>query len=112
MSADTAYPAPAKLNLMLRVTGRRADGYHLLQTVYRFIDYGDTLRFTVRTDGAITRANQVAGVAEADDLTLRAAALLQRAAGQRDEARKIWDSALKLSPANEVLLATVKKFSP
>lgn len=83
MSADTAYPAPAKLNLMLRVTGRRADGYHLLQTVYRFIDYGDTLRFTVRTDGAITRANQVAGVAEADDLTLRAAALLQRAAGTR-----------------------------
>ena len=83
MSADTAWPAPAKLNLMLRVTGRRADGYHLLQAVFRFIDYGDTLRFTVRTDGAITRANQVAGVAEADDLTLRAAALLQRAAGTR-----------------------------
>jgi len=83
MSADTVYPAPAKLNLMLRVTGRRADGYHLLQTVFRFIDYVDTLRFTVRTDGAITRANQVAGVAQADDLTLRAAALLQRAAGTR-----------------------------
>jgi len=83
MSADTAWPAPAKLNLMLRVTGRRADGYHLLQTVFRFIDYVDTLRFTVRTDGAITRANQVAGVAQADDLTLRAAALLQRAAGTR-----------------------------
>ena len=81
MSAETVYPAPAKLNLMLRVTGRRADGYHLLQTVFRFIDYGDTLRFTVRADGAITRANEVAGVAEADDLTLRAAALLQRAVG-------------------------------
>ena len=75
MSADTAYPAPAKLNLMLRVTGRRADGYHLLQTVFRCIDYGDTLRFAVREDGAITRRNDVAGVPEADDLTLRAARL-------------------------------------
>ena len=83
MSAETVYPAPAKLNLMLRVTGRRADGYHQLQTVFRFIDYGDTLCFTVRTDGAITRANEVAGVAEADDLTLRAALLLQRAASTR-----------------------------
>jgi 4-diphosphocytidyl-2-C-methyl-D-erythritol kinase len=83
MSADTAYPAPAKLNLMLRVTGRRADGYHLLQTVFRCIDYGDTLRFAVREDGAITRANEVAGVPEADDLTLRAARLLQRAASTR-----------------------------
>ena len=83
MNAEMAYPAPAKLNLMLHVTGRRADGYHLLQTVFRFIDYGDALRFTVRTDGAITRANEVAGVAEADDLTLRAAARLQRAASTR-----------------------------
>lgn len=83
MSADTAYPAPAKLNLMLRVTGRRADGYHLLQTVFRCIDYGDTLRFAVREDGAITRANEVAGVPEADDLTLRAARLLQRTASTR-----------------------------
>src|SRR3972149_973102 len=61
MSTNTSCPAPAKLNLMLRVTGRRADGYHLLQTVFRFIDYGDTLRFTVRADGAITRANELAG---------------------------------------------------
>ena len=83
MSADTAYPAPAKLNLMLRVTGRRADGYHLLQTVFRCIDYGDTLRFAVREDGVITRAIQVAGVPEADGLTLRAARLLQRAAATR-----------------------------
>lgn len=81
MSAETAYPAPAKLNLMLRVTGRRADGYHLLQTVFRFIDYGDSLRFAVREDGAITRANEVAGVPEAADLALRAARLLQRSAG-------------------------------
>ena len=49
------FPAPAKLNLMLRVTGRRADGYHLLQTVFRFIDYGDTVRLRVRRDGVIAR---------------------------------------------------------
>ncbi|MBI4191961.1 MAG: 4-(cytidine 5'-diphospho)-2-C-methyl-D-erythritol kinase [Betaproteobacteria bacterium] len=79
----SVYPAPAKLNLMLRVTGRRADGYHLLQTVFRFIDYGDTLRFAVREDGVITRANDVAGVPETEDLTLRAARLLQRAGTTR-----------------------------
>ncbi len=74
-----AYPAPAKLNLSLRVTGRRADGYHLLQTVFRFIDFGDTLRYAVRADGVIARVNDVPGVAAADDLTLRAARLLQKA---------------------------------
>ncbi|OGA26113.1 MAG: 4-(cytidine 5'-diphospho)-2-C-methyl-D-erythritol kinase [Betaproteobacteria bacterium RIFCSPLOWO2_02_FULL_67_26] len=78
-----AYPAPGKLNLMLRVTGRRADGYHLLQTVIRFIDFGDTLTFSVREDGAIERLNEVAGVPAQDDLVLRAARLLQRAAGTR-----------------------------
>jgi 4-diphosphocytidyl-2-C-methyl-D-erythritol kinase len=83
MSADTAYPAPAKLNLMLRVTGRRADGYHLLQTVLRFIDYGDTLRFAAREDGVIARVNDVAGVPETEDLTLRAARLLRQAGGTR-----------------------------
>jgi 4-diphosphocytidyl-2-C-methyl-D-erythritol kinase len=76
-----AYPAPAKLNLMLRVTGRRADGYHLLQTVIRFIDYGDTLAFRVRKDGVIARLNDVAGVPAGEDLALRAARLLQRASG-------------------------------
>jgi 4-diphosphocytidyl-2-C-methyl-D-erythritol kinase len=81
MSAD--YPAPAKLNLMLRVTGRRADGYHLLQTVFRFLDYGDTLRFSVRNDGAIARVNDVAGIAANEDLTLRAARLLQREGSTR-----------------------------
>lgn len=79
MSAQPAYPAPAKLNLTLRVTGRRADGYHLLQTVLRLIDHGDTLRIATRADGVIARRNDVAGVPEADDLTLRAARLLQRA---------------------------------
>jgi len=76
-----SYPAPAKLNLMLRVTGRRADGYHLLQTVIRFIDYGDTLRFRVREDGVVARANEVAGVPATEDLAMRAALLLQRTSG-------------------------------
>ena len=76
-----SFPAPAKLNLMLRVVGRRADGYHLLQTVFRFIDYGDTLTFGVRGDGVIARVNAVAGIAAEDDLSVRAARLLQRASG-------------------------------
>ena len=81
-----AYPAPAKLNLSLRVTGRRADGYHLLQTVFRFIDFGDTLSVTLRADGVIARVNELPGVAEADDLTLRAARLLQKAGAVRQGA--------------------------
>lgn len=73
-------PAPAKLNLFLHVTGRRADGYHLLQTVFQLIDVCDTLDFDVRTDGLITRRTGIPGVAEDDDLTVRAARLLQSAA--------------------------------
>jgi 4-diphosphocytidyl-2-C-methyl-D-erythritol kinase len=79
MNANISYPAPAKLNLMLRVTGRRADGYHTLQTVFRLIDFADTLQFDVRDDGVIGRTRDIAGVSENDDLTLRAARLLQRA---------------------------------
>ncbi len=77
------FPAPAKLNLMLRVTGRRADGYHLLQTVFRFIDFGDTVQLRVRADGVISRVQPLPGVAEADDLTVRAARALQAATGTR-----------------------------
>lgn len=77
------YPAPAKLNLMLRVVGRRADGYHLLQTIFRFIDYGDTLRFRVRDDGVISRVNEVSGVPAESDLCVRAARLLQQVSGTR-----------------------------
>ncbi|MDH3287756.1 MAG: 4-(cytidine 5'-diphospho)-2-C-methyl-D-erythritol kinase [Betaproteobacteria bacterium] len=83
MSDSHAYPAPGKLNLMLRVVGRRADGYHLLQTVLRLIDYGDTLRFRVRDDSVIARANEIDGIPAADDLAVRAALLLQRATGTR-----------------------------
>ena len=81
MDFSAAYPAPAKLNLMLRVTGRRADGYHLLQTIFRFIDYSDTLRFRVRNDGVIARANDIPGVPPDTDLCVRAARLLQQVSG-------------------------------
>lgn len=75
-----AWPAPAKLNLFLHVVGRRADGLHLLQTVFRFIDYGDTLRFTPRNDERIVLATPLPGVPPEDDLTVRAARALQQAA--------------------------------
>jgi len=74
-------PAPAKLNLFLHVTGRRADGYHLLQTLFRFIDLHDTLHFSLRADGAVHRTNAVEGVAEEQDLCVRAARLLQAETG-------------------------------
>ncbi len=75
---DSAYPAPAKLNLFLHVVGRRADGYHLLQTMFRFVDYGDTLHFTPRDDGQVRLLNPLPGVPEESDLTVRAARLLQQ----------------------------------
>ena len=81
--ADNRYPAPAKLNLSLLVTGRRSDGYHLLQTVFRLIDFGDELEISVRDDGSIVRARDLPGVAIDDDLTVRAARLLQQASGTR-----------------------------
>ncbi|MES2537738.1 MAG: 4-(cytidine 5'-diphospho)-2-C-methyl-D-erythritol kinase [Pseudomonadota bacterium] len=73
-------PAPAKLNLFLHVTGRRPDGYHLLQTVFQLIDHGDMLHFAVRRDGEIHRSTEVAGIPEASDLIVRAARLLQAVA--------------------------------
>lgn len=77
----SAWPAPAKLNLFLHITGRRADGYHLLQTVFRLLDWGDTVHLRVRGDGLVRREGpSVAGVAEADDLMVRAALALQKAA--------------------------------
>jgi 4-diphosphocytidyl-2-C-methyl-D-erythritol kinase len=74
-------PAPAKLNLFLHVVGRRADGYHLLQTAFQLIDLSDVLHFESRTDGRIIRANAVAGVAEEEDLVVRAARRLQAKTG-------------------------------
>jgi 4-diphosphocytidyl-2-C-methyl-D-erythritol kinase len=72
-------PAPAKLNLFLHIIGRREDGYHLLQTVFQLLDYGDVLHFNVRADNVIRRVNDVPGVPEASDLVVRAARLLQSA---------------------------------
>jgi 4-diphosphocytidyl-2-C-methyl-D-erythritol kinase len=79
----SAYPAPAKLNLFLHVIGRRADGYHLLQTVFRFVDYGDVLRFTPCDTGAVSLARALPGVPPETDLTVRAARLLQAETGCR-----------------------------
>ena len=78
---DRAWPAPAKLNLFLHVVGRRADGYHLLQTVFRFLDHGDTLRCEPRTDGAIVRVDPLPGVPPDTDLVVRAAQALRSATG-------------------------------
>jgi len=63
---------------MLRIVGQRSDGYHLLQTVFQFLDFGDSLRFRVREDGVIKRIGNVAGVPQEEDLVVRAARLLQR----------------------------------
>jgi 4-diphosphocytidyl-2-C-methyl-D-erythritol kinase len=79
----TTYPAPAKLNLFLHVVGRKPDGYHLLQTAFRFIDYGDELSFTLREDGMIRHLNPLSGVPPEQDLSVRAAHALQRATGCR-----------------------------
>ncbi len=77
----SVWPAPAKLNLFLHVTGRRRDGYHLLQTVFQFLDYGDRLRFRLRDDGRIERPGVVAGLPENQDITVRAARLLKDETG-------------------------------
>lgn len=76
-----SWPAPAKLNLFLHVLGRRPDGYHQLQTVFQFLDYGDELSFELRSDGLITRPEGAADVPAATDLVVRAALALQAATG-------------------------------
>lgn len=81
MSSNTSlWPAPAKLNLFLHITGRRADGYHDLQTVFQFLDYADELRFTPRKDGLITAVPTLPDVVPAANLIVRAAHLLQATA--------------------------------
>lgn len=83
-SGWSAWPAPAKLNLFLHITGRRSDGYHALQTVFRLLDWGDCIRIRVREDGLIRRLGPSApGVAEAADIVVRAARLLQEASNCR-----------------------------
>ncbi len=80
MKALFDIPAPAKLNLFLHITGRRDDGYHLLQSVFALIDWCDTLHFEVRQDGSLSREDLAAAL-PADDLVLRAARLLKVASG-------------------------------
>jgi 4-diphosphocytidyl-2-C-methyl-D-erythritol kinase len=71
------WPAPAKINLFLHITGRRSDGYHLLQTHFQFLDYGDELEFTITDRGEIIRLNDLPGVRAEHDLVVRAARILQ-----------------------------------
>ncbi|MDO6459558.1 4-(cytidine 5'-diphospho)-2-C-methyl-D-erythritol kinase [Granulosicoccaceae sp. 1_MG-2023] len=74
---SACWPAPAKLNLFLHITGRRDDGYHLLQSVFQFLDYGDTLRFTPRDDDLISEREPLAGVNWESNLIYKAAQLLR-----------------------------------
>ncbi len=78
---ETRWPAPAKLNLFLHVTGRRADGYHELQTLFQLVDLCDSIAITVREDGQIERPEGPAGVTAEADLAVRAAQLLKKATG-------------------------------
>jgi 4-diphosphocytidyl-2-C-methyl-D-erythritol kinase len=110
---ERAYPAPAKLNLFLHVVGRRTDGYHLLQSLFRLVDHGDTLHFAPREDGRILRVQPLAGVSEEDDLCVRAARLLQEASDCRQGVEIALDKRLPMggglgggsSDAATVLLA-------
>lgn len=80
---ESAWPAPAKLNLFLHVTGRRADGYHELQTAFQLIDLCDTVYVAPREDGRIERSAPLGDIPEEADLTVRAAKALQAAAREK-----------------------------
>jgi 4-diphosphocytidyl-2-C-methyl-D-erythritol kinase len=82
-AAELILPAPAKLNLMLHILGRRADGYHELQTLFQFLDFGDELGFALRQDGEIRLHTAIDGVAHDSNLIVRAARSLQHASGTR-----------------------------
>lgn len=107
------YPAPAKLNLFLHVVGRRSDGYHLLETVFRFLDQGDVLGIEPRSDGVVRLLKPIPGVAPENDLCWRAAHLLRAHAGCRLGADILLDKRLPMggglgggsSDAATVLLA-------
>ena len=96
MSDLQTYPAPAKLNLFLHIVGRREDGYHQLQSVFRFLDYADSLSFRARDDGVIKRGYDLPGVPEERDLCVQAAALLQRTSGIRIGAEIVLEKKLPL----------------
>ena len=79
--------SPAKLNLFLHITGRRDDGYHLLQTVFQLLDYGDEMQFQRRNDGVISLTPEFGGISAEDNLIVRAARLLQATTGCRQGAQ-------------------------
>ncbi|NUH56703.1 4-(cytidine 5'-diphospho)-2-C-methyl-D-erythritol kinase [Citrobacter portucalensis] len=84
----THWPSPAKLNLFLYITGQRADGYHTLQTLFQFLDYGDTIDIAPRSDGEIHLLTPVEGVAHEDNLIVSAARLLMKAASESNRLPK------------------------
>ncbi len=94
MSPADGWPAPAKLNLFLHVTGRRADGYHLVQTLLQFLDFGDRLHLAVRDDGEIRRTGNPELPAE--DLAVRAARMLKAHAGIAQGADIVIDKRIPL----------------
>ncbi len=75
------WPAPAKLNLFLHITGRRPDGYHDLQTLFQILDWGDELRFSIKNNGQISRSCNIDGIPETEDICIRAAQLLKTRLG-------------------------------
>ena len=75
------WPAPGKLNLFLHITGRREDGYHLLQTFFQFFDFGDSLYFDINNSGNLNRITAIDGVPQEQDLIIRAAKMLQQESG-------------------------------
>ncbi|MFT5033723.1 MAG: 4-diphosphocytidyl-2-C-methyl-D-erythritol kinase, partial [Bacteroidia bacterium] len=79
--------SPAKLNLFLHITGRRADGYHLLQTAFQLLDYGDEMQFQVTDDSKIVVTPELPGVKTDDNLIVRAARMLQSHTGSKQGAR-------------------------
>lgn len=83
MNATLTVPAPAKVNYFLHVTGQRDDGYHTLETLFVLVDLADSVTLAVRGDGVVARSNAVEGVAADDDLAVRAAQALKRAAPRR-----------------------------
>ena len=93
-SAWLKVPSPAKLNLMLHITGQRADGYHELQTIFQFVDYGDELSFQLREDSKITLSPEIKGVNFEDNLIIKAARALQ---SHKNAANKICGTNIQLT---------------